>query len=285
MILGSKPLRSVLYIPGSKPRALEKARDLPTDAIIFDLEDAVAPSEKASARDLLKDNLIPGAYGHRATLLRVNGLDTEWGAEDLAAGAAMAVDGLLLPKVNGPADVDRAVALAPGSQFWAMIETAEGVLRAREIATHSAMAGLILGTNDLAKEIGCATGGDRMAMMAALQTALLGARAGGIPCIDGVYNAFTDQDGLAAECDQGRALGMDGKTLIHPAQLPTANRAFAPSPEDVAQANRVIEAHQGAVSAGEGVAVLDGRIIENLHVVTAEATLAKARAIAAMEAV
>ncbi|MEO1239618.1 MAG: CoA ester lyase [Pseudomonadota bacterium] len=275
----SRPVRSVLYIPGSKSRALDKAKSLAADAIIFDLEDAVAPEEKPAARTLLADTLTPGAYGTRMALLRVNGLDTPWGAADLAAGAGMAVDAILLPKVNGPADVDAAAQHAPDAMFWAMIETAEGVLNALSIAKHPKMGGFVLGTNDLAKELGCETGGNRMPLMASLQIALLGARAGAIPCVDGVYNAFKDDDGLRVECDQGATLGMDGKTLIHPAQLEIANAVFAPSEADIAQAERVIAAHKAAIAAGEGVAVLDGKIIENLHVVTAEATLSKARAI------
>lgn len=278
----SRPVRSMLYIPGSKARALDKAKTLAADAIIFDLEDAVAPAEKHGARDLLAEYLTSNAYGARMTLLRVNGLDTVWGADDLATGADLSVDAILLPKVNNAADVDAAAALAPGAMFWAMIETAEGVLNALSIAKHPKMGGFVLGTNDLAKELGCATGGNRMPLMASLQMALLGARAGGIACVDGVYNAFKDDEGLRVECEQGAAIGMDGKTLIHPAQLEVANSVFAPSQADIEHAERVIEAHQTALAAGEGVAVLDGKIVENLHVVTAEATLAKARAIAGM---
>ncbi|MEL7104410.1 MAG: CoA ester lyase [Pseudomonadota bacterium] len=281
----SRPVRSMLYIPGSKARALDKAKTLSADAIIFDLEDAVAPDEKPAARDLLGEVLTAEAYGARMTVLRVNGLDTEWGADDLAASAAMAVDAVLLPKVNGPDDVDAAALHAPKAVFWAMIETAEGVLNALSIAKHPKMGGFVLGTNDLAKELGCATGGNRMPLMASLQMALLGARAGGIFCVDGVYNAFKDDAGLKEECEQGAMIGMDGKTLIHPAQLDIANAVFAPSEADIEQAERTIAAHKAAVAAGEGVAVLDGKIVENLHVVTAEATLAKARAIAELEAI
>ncbi len=277
-----RPLRSVLYIPGSKERALEKAKSLAADAIIFDLEDAVAPDEKVAARQLLSETLVAGAYGSRTTLLRVNGLETEWGEDDIVAASDMSVDAILLPKVNGSDDLDQVQALAPGARLWAMIETAEGVLNAQAIAKHPAMDGFVLGTNDLAKEIGCKTGDGRMAMMTSLQIAILAARAGGVACIDGVYNAFKDDAGLGEECQQGQALGMDGKTLIHPAQLAVANEVFSPSDEDVSQAERVIAAHTEALAEGEGVAVLDGKIIENLHVVTAEATLAKARAIAAM---
>ena len=280
MTQAARPYRSVLYIPGSKARALEKAKTLAADAIIFDLEDAVAPDEKPAARELLSETLQPGAYGPRAVLLRVNGLETKWGPDDLAASKAMAVDAVLLPKVNGPADVDAAVAIAGDVSFWAMIETAEGVLNAQAIGRHPAVAGFVMGTNDLLKEIGATPKPDRGPLMTALQIALMAARSAGIVCVDGVYNAFKDDDGLRAECEQGRDLGMDGKTLIHPAQLQIANAVFAPSDEDIADAEAVIAAHDAAIAAGEGVAVLDGRIVENLHVETANRVLAKARAIA-----
>lgn len=275
----ARPYRSVLYIPGSKPRALEKARSLPTDAIIFDLEDAVAPDEKPAARTLLAETLTPGAYGERTVLVRPNGLDTDWGADDLRAAAGMALDGILLPKVNGAADVEAAAAIAPDAVFWAMIETCGGVLGALEIARHPKMAGFVLGTNDLMKELGAAPRPDRWPLHTALQTALLAARAAGIPCIDGVYNAFRDEDGLRAECAAGRDMGMDGKSLIHPAQIDIANEEFAPSETDVAEAQRIISAHEAALAKGQGVAVLDGKIVENLHVVTANRVLAMARTI------
>ena len=284
-----RPLRSVLYIPGDKPRALEKARGLAVDAIIFDLEDAVAPDAKIPARDTLIAALAQG-YGPRACLVRINGFDTPWGADDLNAVAAAKPEAILLPKVNGPEDVAalaEKLAARPetaNTQIWAMMETCEGILNAAAIARAPRMAGFIMGTNDLAKEIGCATGGDRMAMSVALQTCLMAARAGGIACVDGVYNAFKDNDGLRAECEQGRALGMDGKTLIHPAQVDVANAVFAPSPDAITLAERQIAAYEAALAAGQGVAVLDGRIVENLHIVTARATLAKAAAIAALEA-
>ncbi|MEL7025598.1 MAG: CoA ester lyase [Pseudomonadota bacterium] len=278
----SRPLRSVLYIPGSKARALEKAKTLPADAIIFDLEDAVAPDEKTAARSLLAETLTQGAYGARTILLRVNGLDTPWGADDLAAAKGMAVDAVLLPKVNGPADIDAAKDIASDNRFWAMVETAEGVLNAQAIAAHSDLDGFVLGTNDLAKELGCEPGTDRLPLMTSLQMSLLAARAAEISCIDGVFNAFKDEAGLEAECAAGRAMGMDGKTLIHPAQIEIANRAFAPSSEDIDHANKVIAAHEAALEAGEGVAVLDGRIVENLHVESAQKTLARAQAIKSM---
>ena len=280
----ARPVRSVLYIPGSKERAIEKAKTLPVDAIIFDLEDAVAPGEKPSARALLAAALTPGAFGARAVLVRVNALDTEWGEADLRAAADMAVDGILLPKVNGSADVNAAGTVAADTPFWAMIETAAGVLNAFDIAAHPRVEGFVLGTNDLLKEIGATARPDRMPLMTALQTALLAARAAGIHCVDGVYNAFRDEEGLRAECAAGRDIGMDGKSLIHPAQVAVANAVFAPSGEDIEAARRVIAAHEAALAKGEGVAVLDGRIVENLHVVTANRVLAKARAIAEAEA-
>ena len=271
--------RSVLYIPGSKTRALEKARHLAVDAIIFDLEDAVAPAEKPGARATLAAELAVSGYGHRVRLVRVNGLDTEWGGDDARAVAEMDCDGILLPKVESKADIAAAQALAPGVRVWCMIETPRGVLNALEIADCPEVDGFILGTNDLAKDIGCATGGDRAAMMTALQMALMAARAAGIACVDGVFNAFKDDDGLRFECEQGRALGMDGKTLIHPAQIDVANAVFAPTEDQVDLATRQIDAYDAALANGEAVAVVDGKIVENLHVVTARGILAKAAAI------
>ncbi len=280
----ARPMRSVLYIPGSKDRALEKARGLATDAIIFDLEDAVAPDEKPNARAVLLAALVQGGYGARLRLVRVNGLDTSWGDDDIAAFAGAAIDGILVPKVNSAADVQAVSDLAPGVPIWAMIETARGVLNALEIADHPAMSGFILGTNDLVKELGAQVDPERHAISASLQMALLAARAAGIACIDGVYNAFKDDAGLRDECAHGRAMGMDGKTLIHPAQLAVANDVFAPDADAIALAKRQIDAYQAALADGSGVAVVDGKIVENLHVETARATLNKAAAIAAMEA-
>ncbi|MEM9707153.1 MAG: CoA ester lyase [Pseudomonadota bacterium] len=282
MSLDDRPVRSVLYIPGSKARALDKAAGLPTDAIIFDLEDAVAPDEKAAARAMLGERLVENAYGRRLTLLRVNGRDTDWGAEDLTVSKTMAIDGVLLPKVDGPDDLEAARAISGDARFWAMIETARGVINAMAIADHPLMDGFVLGTNDLAKELGCRTTADRAPLMASLQQALLAARAAGILCVDGVFNAFRDEDGFRRECKAGRDLGMDGKTLIHPAQVEIANEVFAPGAADIDLAERMIAAHEAALAEGQGVAVLDGRIVENLHVDTARRVLAKASAIAAM---
>lgn len=276
--------RSVLYIPASKGRALDKARNLPADGIIFDLEDAVAPDEKAAARETLAAELAAGGYGPRLRIVRINGLDTPWGIDDARAVAAMDCDAVLLPKVDGKGDIQALAAVLPDLPIWCMMETPRGVLNALEIADCHAVEGFVLGTNDLAKEIGCATGGDRLAMMTALQTCLMAARAAGIVCVDGVYNAFKDDDGLMLECEQGRALGMDGKTLIHPAQLEIANKVFAPTEAQVDLARRQIEAFDEAMARGEAVAVVDGKIVENLHVETARSVLAKADAIRAREA-
>jgi (3S)-malyl-CoA thioesterase len=274
--------RSVLYIPASKERALEKARELAADAIIFDLEDAVAPDEKARAREVLARELAGADFGHRARLVRVNGLETDWGAADLAAFAGHpGVDAVLVPKVNSTADLDAVAARVQGP-LWAMMETARGCLNAGAIAAHPRLGGMVMGTNDLAKELGARFRADRLPLMAGLGACLLAARAEGKVIVDGVFNAFKDEDGLKAECEQGRDMGFDGKTLIHPAQLAIANAVFAPSESEVAFARRQIEAFAEARARGEGVAVVDGKIVENLHIVTAEALLAKAEQIAAM---
>ncbi|MFN3644472.1 MAG: HpcH/HpaI aldolase/citrate lyase family protein [Gemmobacter sp.] len=279
-----RPWRSVLYIPGSKPRALDKALSLPCDAIIFDLEDAVAPEEKAAARGLLADWLRGADYGLRARIVRVNALDTSWGAEDCAAFAGMPLEAVLIPKVNGPADVDAVAALLPGVDLWAMMETPLAMLGAAAIAAHPRLTGMVMGTNDLAKDIGARFRADRLPLVTGLGLCLLAARAHGVTIIDGVYNAFKDAEGLAAECAQGRDMGFDGKTLIHPDQIAAANAAFAPTEAEIDLARRQIAAFEAAKAAGQGVAVVDGRIVENLHVATAEATLARAAKIAALEA-
>ena len=280
MVAPLRLCRSVLYVPASKTRALEKVGTLDVDSIIFDLEDAVAPAEKPAARETLACALDAGEFGHRHRIVRINGTDTEWGDADARAVAGMECDALLLPKAEYPGQVEEVAALMSGTPVWCMMETSRGVLNALDIAALPSVEGFVLGTNDLAKEIGCATGGDRMAMMAALQTVLLAARAAGVACVDGVYNAFRDEEGLRAECEQGRSLGMDGKTLIHPSQIGVANAVFAPSDAETELARRQIEAYDDAIARGEAVAVVDGRIVENLHVETARAILAKAQAIA-----
>jgi (3S)-malyl-CoA thioesterase len=278
---GTRPYRSVLYIPASKERALEKARELAADAIIFDLEDAVAPEEKVRARELLAQVLADTDYGARARIVRVNGLGTEWAEGDLAAFAGHpGVDAVLVPKVNSAADLD-AIAGQVQAPLWAMLETAKGCLNAAEIAAHGRLEGMVMGTNDLAKELGARHRSDRMPLMAALGACVLAARAEGREIVDGVFNAFRDEAGLRAECEQGRDMGFDGKTLIHPAQLEIANEVFAPSAEEVALARRQIAAYVEARMRGQGVAVVDGKIVENLHVATAKALIGKAEAIAA----
>ncbi|MCG7493645.1 CoA ester lyase [Thalassobius sp. Cn5-15] len=281
MDMAARPYRSVLYIPGSKDRALEKARGLAVDAIIFDLEDAVAPDAKVGARDTLKAALADGGYGNRAKIIRINGLDTEWGQGDVEALRGADADAFLLPKVNSAADVQAlADLLGNSTPIWAMIETPLGVLNALEIAAHPQLQGFVAGTNDLAKELNCRYRADRLPMQMALQTMLLAARAHGVVAVDGVYNQFKDEEGLKAECDQGRDLGFDGKTLIHPAQVEVTNVAFAPSEAEIELAKRQIAAFEECEAAGEGVAVVDGKIVENLHVETATKLLAKAAAIA-----
>ncbi|OYU39590.1 MAG: CoA ester lyase [Pseudorhodobacter sp. PARRP1] len=282
VIASGRPLRSVLYIPGSKARALEKARGLSADAIIFDLEDAVAPEEKAAARDVLAQALDEGGYGNRARIVRINGLDSPWGADDLAVfGSHPGVEAVLIPKVNRAADLD-AVAATTGKPLWAMMETAQGMLNAGEIAAHPRLEGMVMGTNDLAKELGARHRADRLALQTGLGLCLLAARAFGRVIVDGVYNAFKDEAGLRAECVQGRDMGFDGKTLIHPAQIDIANAAFAPSMAELDLAHRQIAAFNAATAAGQGVAVVDGKIVENLHIVMAQAVLGKAQMIAAL---
>lgn len=277
----ARPYRSVLYIPAANSRAMEKARDLAADAIIFDLEDAVAPDQKDTARDALAEALARD-YGPRARILRINALSTPWGEADARACATLSADAVLIPKVDSPADLDRVAALVPEVPLWAMMETPLGMLNAAAIAAHPRLEGMVMGTNDLAKELGSRFRPDRLPMMAGLGLCLLAAKAHGVVIVDGVFNAFKDEAGLRAECEQGRDMGFDGKTLIHPAQLEIANAAFAPTEAEIVLARRQIEAFEEATAQGRGVAVVDGRIVENLHVDTARRTLDRADAIAAM---
>lgn len=278
-----RPLRSVLYIPASKPRALEKARTLACDAIIFDLEDAVSVDEKEAARETLAAALSEGGFGQRMKIIRINAFDTAWGADDAQAALAMQPDAILLPKVGGAADLDALEKITGSIDLWAMMETPTGILNASEIAAHPKLKGMVMGTNDLAKELQTRFRPDRLPLQTGLGLCLLAAKANGVAIIDGVYNAFKDEVGLAAECEQGRDMGFDGKTLIHPAQLHVTNTAFSPSDDEIALARRQIEAFEEVEASGQGVAVVDGRIVENLHVATARETLAKADAIAAMQ--
>lgn len=289
---GAPPLlRSVLYMPGSNERALKKAEELPADALILDLEDAVAPAAKAEARERVCAAAASGVYAPRLVTIRVNGLATEWHADDLRAAAAAGPDAVVVPKVESAQDVRtvEAALLAAGApahtRLWAMLETPGAVLRAAEIAAAGArLSVLVMGTNDLAKELSAELVPGRTPLLASLSMCLLAARATGRAIVDGVFNDVRDPEGFEAECAQGRQLGFDGKTLIHPGQLEASNRVFAPSPEEVDHARRVIDAFQEAERAGSGVATLDGRMIENLHVDTARRVLAMADAIAARTA-
>ena len=280
--MSDRPFRSALYIPGSKDRALEKARGLAVDAILFDLEDAVSPDEKENARETLAAALAEGGYAPRYRIVRINGLDTEWGRADAEAVVAMDCDAVLLPKVNGPKDVDALAEITGDLPIWAMMETPLGVINAAAIAAHPKIEGFVLGTNDLAKDLNSRKSANREPLLYSLQACLIAAKAYGVIAIDGVYNAFKDAEGLLAECEQGRDMGFDGKSLIHPAQVDITNTAFAPSDAEIDLARRQIDAFEAAEAEGQGVAVVDGRIVENLHIVTARATLAKAEAIAAL---
>ncbi|GAC1611760.1 MAG: CoA ester lyase [Mycobacteriales bacterium] len=282
------PLRSVLYMPSSNARALEKAKALPADGIIFDLEDAVAPDAKELAREQACAAVASGDYGRRLLTIRCNGLDTPWGADDLAAAADSGAAAVVIPKVSGPAYLEQVTAAlakahAPDTlQIWAMVETPASIFAVREIAGFERVSVLVMGTNDLAKELRAALVSGREPLLPHLATALLAAREAGIGVLDGVYNDVKDLDGFEDECRQGMELGFDGKTLIHPTQVEVANRIWAPSQAEVDHARRVIEAFEAATRDGRGVVTVDGRMIENLHVDNARRTLSVAEAIAAL---
>jgi citrate lyase subunit beta/citryl-CoA lyase len=281
-----RPRRSLLFMPGANVRALEKSRELAADGLIFDLEDAVAPDAKAAARANVAAALRQGGYGRRELVLRVNALDSAWGEADLAAAALLPLDAVLLPKVESPERVHETVArlsAAPGLAIWCMIETPRGVLAAAEIAAAPRVAALVMGTSDLTKDLRAREMPDRLPLLTSLQLVLLAARAHGLAALDGVHLDLGDDAGFAAACAQGRAFGFDGKTLIHPGQIAPANAAFAPGAEEVAQAREIIAAHQAALASGKGIAVVDGRLIENLHVEAAQLTVALADAIAELE--
>jgi citrate lyase subunit beta/citryl-CoA lyase len=282
-----RPRRSVLYMPSSNAKALEKAKTLPVDAIIFDLEDAVAPDAKPAAREAAAAAARSGDYGRRELTIRVNGIGTEWHEADLAAAAQAGPDAIVVPKVNSAAEVRSLVdamgaAGAPDrTKLWAMIETPHAVLHAADIAAASArLTCLVLGTNDLVKELFAEHVPGRAPLLTSLSLAVLGARSVGVAILDGVYNDVRDAAGFAAECEQGRALGFDGKTLIHPGQVEAANTAFAPSDQAIEDARGVLAAWEAG--AGTGVVTYQGRMIENLHVASAQRTLAIADAVAAM---
>ena len=287
-----RPRRSVLYMPGSNARAIEKARTLPADAVILDLEDAVAPNAKESARAQVVAAVRAGGFGRREVAVRVNGLDTPWGAEDLAAAAASGADAVLVPKVSDPdaigaVELALATARAPDAlRIWAMIETPLAILHADTIARAAShetgrLSCLVLGTNDIAKETRARFVAGRWPMLPWLTTVIAAARAYGLDVLDGVYNDLGDPEGFRSECEQGRDLGMDGKTLIHPNQIAAANEVFAPASAEVEAARRVIAAFALPENRDRGVISLDGRMVERMHADMAARTVALAEAVGA----
>jgi citrate lyase subunit beta/citryl-CoA lyase len=281
-----RPRRSLLYMPGSNPRALEKARSLPADGLIIDLEDAVAAEAKEEARAIVAAALAKGGYGGRELVLRVNPLDTPWGYADLAAAATLPIDAILLPKVESADRVRLTVSLlealgAPEQlAVWCMIETPLGILQAREIAAASPrLEALVLGTSDLTKDLHALPTRDRMPLLTSLGLAILAARAHGLAILDGVHLDLSDEEGFALVCRQGRELGFDGKTVIHPNQIGPANAAFAPSAAEIEWSRRIIAAHAAAAAAGKGVVLVEGKLIESLHVENARRLLALAEEI------
>ncbi|WP_299443961.1 CoA ester lyase [uncultured Rhodospira sp.] len=291
MAAPARPRRSVLYMPGSNTRALEKAKTLAADGLILDLEDAVAPDAKLEARANVVAAAASGGYGKREVLIRTNGLNTPWGYADLEAAATSGCDGILLPKVES-ADTVRQVETilqAKGAPdrtlIWCMMETPLGMLHAAEIAAASPrLGGFVMGTSDLAKDLHCHHTAMRLPMITSLGLCLLAARAHGLAILDGVYLDLQDDEGFAAACRQGLELGFDGKTLIHPKTVGTANEIFAPSETEVAWSRRIIEAHAEAEKEGKGVVVVDGKLVENLHVANARRLVALAEAIDALQA-
>ena len=283
-----RPRRSVLYMPAANARALEKAKDIPADALIFDLEDAVAPDSKDIAREQAAAAAASGDYGAREVTIRCNGLDTPWGADDIAAAAAAAPAAIVIPKVSGAAALAEVAARlesagAPDSTtIWAMVETPEAIFNAREIAGFERVSALVMGTNDLAKELRAVQVPSRAPLVPHLATALLAAREAGTVILDGVYNDVRDAEGFEVEAQQGFEMGFDGKTLVHPSQVEPTNRIWAPTDDEVEHARRVIAAFEEAEADGRGVVTVDGRMIENLHVDNARRTLATADAIAAL---
>lgn len=283
-------LRSVLYVPGSNARAIEKSRSLPADAFIFDLEDAVAPSAKAEARDRVCAAVDAGGFGRRQAVIRVNGLASHWGYDDIVAAAKSRANAILLPKVEGGDVVRQADAImaesAPNNEtaIWCMVETPRGILHAEEIASASRrIRCLVMGTSDLAKDLGATHTRERLPFLTSLGMCLLAARACDVAIIDGVHLNLEDEEGFVHACRQGAELGFDGKTLIHPKTIGIANAAFSPSVDELAWSRRIIEASREARERGEGVVVVDGKLIENLHVEGARRTLLLAKAIGDLE--
>jgi citrate lyase subunit beta/citryl-CoA lyase len=290
-----RPRRSVLYMPGSNARALEKAKTLPVDGVILDLEDSVAPDAKATARGLVAKTVQAGGFGHREVLIRTNAFDTPWFSDDLDAAIAAGPDAVLVPKISTPDQIEvigqRLFDMHADLhiRLWAMIETPAAIFNIRELAaeakdSESRLAGFVIGTNDLAKETRARLLPGRGPMLGWLANCVLAAHAYGIDVLDGVYNDLSDAAGFAAECAQGRDMGFDGKTLIHPNQIEACNAAFSPSPEETAQARKIIAAFDRPENADKGVVQLDGRMVERMHADIARRTVAIAEAIAAQAA-
>lgn len=284
-----RPRRSLLYMPGSNPRALDKARTLPADGLILDMEDAVAPDAKQLAREQIVAALQEGGYGHRELMVRINGLETEWGADDIAAicASSSAPDAVLIPKVSSAADVVAAIeafeaAGCPESvDMWIMAETPLCIINIGEVAAaHPRLKGIVMGTSDLSKETRVRHTPDRLGFIGALNLCVYAARANGLDIIDGVQLDLENDELLQHSCEQGRDLGFDGKSLIHPRQIEAANLAFAPGEQEIANAREIIEAFEQAQAVGKGVVVVKGRLVENLHVEEAKRNLALAEAIA-----
>ncbi len=287
----ARPRRSVLYMPGSNARALEKARALPADGLILDLEDAVAPDAKELARKQVCEAVAAGGFGMRELIIRVNSLSTKWGYDDIAMASKSGANALLLPKVESADAIRHMEAImrasgAPESMtIWAMMETPRSILESQRIAESTPrMECFVMGTSDLAKELDCAHTHERLPFMVSLGLCLLAARAAGLAILDGVYLDLNDDTGFEFACRQGSELGFDGKTLIHPKQVGSCNEVFTPKPEDVAWSRKIIEAHAAAAARGEGVVLVNGRLVENLHVESAHRIVSMADAIAAMEA-
>jgi citrate lyase subunit beta/citryl-CoA lyase len=286
-----RPRRSVLYMPGSNARALEKARTLAADALILDLEDAVAPDAKQTARQQVCEAVRAGGFGRREVFIRVNAADTPWGADDLAAAVSAAPDAILIPKVSRPEDLaavgGRLAALSAATKIriWAMMETPLAILNAKEIAAAAGepatrLAGFVMGTNDLAKDTRAKIVPGRAPMLAWLMTCVAAARAYGLDIVDGVFNDIGDQQGFARECAEARELGFDGKTLIHPSQIEPCNAAFSPNPDEVDSARKIIAAFDLPENSDKGVVRIDGRMVERLHAEMARRTVTIADAIA-----
>ncbi|MDF1730719.1 MAG: CoA ester lyase [Minwuia sp.] len=289
MAASVRPRRSVLYMPGSNTRAMEKAKTIAADAIILDLEDAVSPDAKATARQQIVDALAAGGYGKREMIVRINGLDTPWGADDMAAIAKSGADAILVPKINDAETVQGLVAAmdkagAPASMaLWCMMETPIGILNAQSIgAASDRVAVWVMGTNDIAKDTGAHHTPMRLPMVTALGICMLAARAYGIQILDGVYNDIKDDDGFRDICQQGLEMGFDGKTLIHPSQVAPCNEVFSPTEAQLEMAARIVAGFEEAQREGKGVVTVDGRMIENLHVEQAKKQLALAAAVAEM---